>query len=144
MPGRKEPKALFREAVWTKSLKDCADPQRAKHFLEVLGATDAASTLREFGPEQARILAALFGGSQALSDSLVAHPEWLTFLTAEALKFPRQKKGLQNEASERLDPLLKDSDFHGALIEIRRLKHREMFRIAARGLRRLGHQLEHM
>src|ERR1043166_2763004 len=110
MPRRKEPKALCQEAVWARSIKTSADPQRANHFLEVLGATDAASTLRKFEPEQARILTALFGGSQALSDSLVAHPEWLTFLTSEALKYPRRQKGLQNEASERVGSVV--NNFH--------------------------------
>jgi hypothetical protein len=57
----------MKSSAWSKALKTCADPHRAKHFLALLEATDAGSALEKAAPEQARIVAALLGGSQALS-----------------------------------------------------------------------------
>jgi glutamate-ammonia-ligase adenylyltransferase len=142
MQRRKNPKALSQETVWAKSIKGCADPERARHFLELLGARDLTSTLRKFEPEPTRILAALFSGSPALSENLIAHPDWLALLTPDSLKYPRRKRGLQNEASQRLEPFLNNSDIGGALAEIRRFKQKEMFRIGARDLAQLGKTFE--
>ena len=81
---------------------------------------------------------ALFSGSQALSNLLVARPDWLGVLEPEALKFPRRKQGLRNEVNRWLKPLLAASDFGAALTRLREFKQREMLRIAARDLARLG------
>ena len=116
----------------------CADPQRARHFFDLLAATSAGAALQAASAEQARILAALFSGSQALSNLLVARPEWLGALDPEALKFPRRKQGLRNEVNRWLKPLLAASDFGAALARLREFKQREMLRIAARDLARLG------
>ena len=88
--------------------------------------------------EQARVLAALFSGSQALGNLLVARPDWLSVLEPEALKFPRRKQGLRNEVNRWLKPLLAASDYGAALTRLREFKQREMLRIAGRDLARLG------
>jgi glutamate-ammonia-ligase adenylyltransferase len=129
---------MHKSPFWSSSLKACADPQRARHALELLAATSAQAALIKCSAEQARILTALFSGSTALSNSLVAHPDWLDLLTPESLKFPRRKQGLQNEVTAWLRPLLETADYAGALAAIRRFKHREMFRIGARDLARFG------
>ena len=54
--------------AWTNAIKTCADPQRARQFLDLLAATSAGAALPAASGEQARILAALFSGSQALSN----------------------------------------------------------------------------
>jgi glutamate-ammonia-ligase adenylyltransferase len=128
----------MKNPVWTNAIKSCADPQRAKQFLELLAATSAGTALQASSAEQARILAALFSGSRALSNLLVARPEWFGVLEPEGLKFPRRKQGLRNESSRWLKPLLAASDFAAALIRVREFKQREMLRIAGRDLARLG------
>ncbi len=128
----------MRNPVWTNAIKTCADPQRAEHFLDLLAATSVGAGLPASSAEQARILAALFGGSQALSNLLVARPDWLGELEPEVLKFPRRKQGLRSEVSRWLKPLLAASDFGAALTRAREFKQREMLRIAGRDLARLG------
>src|ERR1035438_4289423 len=56
--------------TWTNAIKTCADPQRARKFLELLTATSAGPELTAASDEQARILAALFSGSQALGNQI--------------------------------------------------------------------------
>ena len=124
--------------VWTSAFKSCADPLRARQFLELLTATSAGAALLAASGEQARILAALFSGSQALSNLLVARPDWLSVLEPELLKFPRRKQGLRHEVSRWLKPLLAASDFSAALTRLREFKQREMLRIAGRDLARLS------
>ena len=68
----------------------------------------------------------------------MAHPDWLSVLEPEGLKFPRRKQGLRSEVSRWLKPLLAAADFGGALARLREFKQREMLRIAARDLARLG------
>ena len=130
--------------VWSNAIKSCADPQRARHFLDLLAATSAGTALQACSAEQARVLTALFSGSQALSNLLVARPDWLGAIEAEALKFPRRKQGLHNEVSRWLKPLLAASDFGAALTRLREFKQREMLLIAARDLARLGNLSEIM
>ena len=89
-----------------------------------------------------RVFAALSGGSQFLSELLLAHPDWLPLLDAELLKFPRRAQGFQQELSRLLGPSLKAQDFAAALTELRRFKQRELFRVAARDLARLSNVLE--
>ncbi len=128
----------MKNPVWTNAIKSCADPQRARHFLELLAASSAGAALPIFPAEQARVLAALFSGSRALSNLLVARPDWLAVLELEALKYPRRKQGLRNEVSRWLNPLLAAADFGTALRRLREFKQREMLRIGARDLARLG------
>src|SRR5208282_4566371 len=124
--------------AWTNAIKTCADPERARRFLGFFAPTSAGAALSAVSGEQARILAALFSGSQALSNLVVARPEWLSVLEPEVLRFPRRKQGLRNEVSRWLKPLLAASDFGTALTRLREFKQREMLRIAGRDLARLG------
>ena len=128
----------MRPPVWTKAINASADPQRAGHSLDALEAAAGASVLSEACPEQARILAALFSGSEALSALLAAHPQWLSVLDEAWLKHPRRKQGLCNEAAGWLKPLLTGGDCAPALERTRQFKQREMLRIGARDLARLG------
>jgi len=128
----------MKNPVWSNAINSCADPRRAKHFLDLLAATSAGPALRAASPEQARIVAALFSGSQALSNLLVAQPDLLSALEPEVVKFPRRKQGLRNEVSGWLKPLLAAPDFAAALKRLREFKQREMLRIAGRDLARLG------
>ena len=129
--------------VWPPALHASPDPARARHYLELLQATSAARVLKSASPEQARILAALFSGSQALSEQLLAHPAWLAEgLTPERLAHPRRVQGLRREVQAWLRPLLEARDCAAAFARLREFKQREMLRIAARDLARLGRTLE--
>ena len=128
----------MKNPIWTHAIEGCADPQRARHFLDLLMATSASAALQASSAEQARILAALFSGTQALSNLLVARPDWLGELKPEMLKFPRRKQGMRNEVSRWLKPLLAASDFGAVLTRLREFKQREMMRIAGRDLARLA------
>lgn len=125
--------------VWPEAIKRCADPQRARHYFEQLKATGAATVLKAASAEQARILTALFSGSQALSEMLIARPDWLaTSLNAESLRHPRQEQGLRREVTGWLGPLVDARDYAAAFAKLREFKQREMLRLAARDLARLG------
>jgi [glutamine synthetase] adenylyltransferase / [glutamine synthetase]-adenylyl-L-tyrosine phosphorylase len=107
--------------------------------LELLRASEAARALRKISAEQARILAALLSGSQAALECLLAHPDWLAPLLAPGfLAHPRREEGLRRE----VEPWLKDADGEAAFSRLRQFKQREMVRIAARDLARLGHVAE--
>ncbi len=135
---------LVQRLVWPKAIQSSADPQRAGRFLEQLKATGGVTGfLNRASPEQARVLAALFGGSQALSELVVARPDWLQVcLVAENLQHPRQKQGLERDLEGSLKPLLKDGNNSAAMTAVREFKQREMLRIAARDLARLANAAE--
>ncbi|MGA2657524.1 MAG: bifunctional [glutamate--ammonia ligase]-adenylyl-L-tyrosine phosphorylase/[glutamate--ammonia-ligase] adenylyltransferase [Verrucomicrobiota bacterium] len=124
--------------VWTQAIRASADPQRAKHYLDALEAAGGGPALSGPSPEQARIFAALFSGSEALSALLAAQPQWLNVLDEAGLKHPRRKQGLHNEAAGWLKPLLERGDYVLALKRTREFKQRELLRIGARDLGRLG------
>jgi len=124
--------------VWSAAAESCADPARARHFLELLSVTAAQTAIAAVGGEQARILAAVFSGSPAMSNLLVTHPDWLSVLEPERLNFPRRAQGVRQEAATLLQPLLAAQEFTGALAALREFKQREMLRIGARDLARLG------
>src|SRR5947207_1775663 len=129
--------------VWQNAIRSSADPRRAKHVFEQLKTTEAAAALRKASPEQARILAALFSGSQALNERLLNHPAWLTqALDTELLRHPRQEQGLRREVNAWLKPLTEARDFTTAFVQLRLFKQLEMLRIAARDLARLGNVTE--
>ena len=113
-----------------------------KHFLDLLGATNAEAALKGFSAEQARVLAALFSGSQALGALLVSNPDWVTLFDLENLKFTRRRQGLQSEVSGWLERLLGTADYTSALNRLRQFKQREMLRIAARDLGRMAKNLQ--
>jgi glutamate-ammonia-ligase adenylyltransferase len=128
----------MKNPVWTQALNSCADPRRAGHYLDLLATTTAAPALESISQDQARILAALFSGSQALGNLLAANPDWLAALEPEPLKHPRREQGFRREVEDWLKPLLAAGEYETALERIRRFKQREMLRIAARDLARLG------
>ncbi len=124
---------------WQTALKSCADPHRARHMFQQLKAAAPGSEIDEPQPEQARILCALFSGSQASSQQLLKHPEWLeASLEPELLQQPRHKAGLLREIADWILPLRKAGDYGAAFGRLRHFKQREMLRIAARDLAGLG------
>src|SRR5438874_763420 len=112
----------MKNAVWAKALKNCAEPHRARHFLDLLAATDAKEALTKMLEPQATVLAALFSGSQALSNLLLAHPDWLSTIEIDALRFPRRKQGLEQEVNRWLAPALASADFGTVLSNLRQFK----------------------
>ncbi len=132
----------MKKPLWSKAIQTCADPQRARHFFDLLSATEARPKLEGFSKEQSRILIALLSGSQALAGQLVAHPSWLDLLDGERLRYPRRGQGLRREVEAWLKPLLGAQDYGEALSRLRRFKQVEMWRIAVRDLARLGDTAE--
>jgi len=124
----------MKEGNWTKALAECADPQQAGRFLELLQSTPAGPTVYGFAEEQARVLAALLSGSKALATLLVSHPDWLEVLHLDTLKHARRKQGLQAEVISWLRPLLGARDYAAAYRRVREFKNREMLRLGARDL----------
>lgn len=130
-------------ATWKKALESCADPPRAEHCLDALKSTAAGRRLRNATPEQARILAALFSGSQALSEQVIAQPDRLSpLLDTKLLQEPRCKADLENQVRRALQPLLARLEYGRAYAKLREFKQREMLRIAARDLSRLAKATE--
>ena len=123
-------------------MKTSADPERSRHLFDSLAAAGARSQLEKLPADSMRAFAALSGGSQALSDLLLAHPDWLPLFDIERLKFPRRTQGFQQELGRLLGPALKAQDYAAALTELRRFKQRELFRIAVRDLARLSNVVE--
>ncbi|HEX5218461.1 MAG TPA: bifunctional [glutamate--ammonia ligase]-adenylyl-L-tyrosine phosphorylase/[glutamate--ammonia-ligase] adenylyltransferase [Verrucomicrobiae bacterium] len=132
----------MKNPVWSKALDKSADPQRARAVFERLVVTSAGAMLEKASPEQATVLAALFSGSQAMSDWLVAHPDWLGLLDAELLGSPRRKHGLRNETNAMFEPRLAQGDYAGVLGQLREFKQKQMLRIATRDLARLSNVVE--
>lgn len=124
--------------VWQRAARLSAVPDRVRHYLDLLNQTDAGSKLRTLPENHVRVLAAIFSGSQALSTLLATHPSWLEHLTPEALGFARRKQGLRQERDQWLQPMLNARDWNAALSRLREFKSREMLRIGARDLARLG------
>lgn len=126
--------------VWDKVVRACADPARARQYWEQLLATAAGPTLRHASEEQLSVLAALFSGSQFLSEWLLAHPDWiLQVLNPELLKQPRQPQGLRHDLDRSLNASPEQS---AALRQLRLFKQREWLRLAGRDLARLGSTTE--
>jgi glutamate-ammonia-ligase adenylyltransferase len=130
-------KSSVQNAIWTKAVRQSEDPQRTKHFLGLLRESPGTD-LNRFSLEQARIIAALFSGSEALGGLLVAQPGWLEIVRPDALAYARRKQGLWQERDAWLNPLLAAGDFAIALERLREFKTREMLRIGARDLAHLG------
>lgn len=129
----------MKHQVWTEAVAACADPKRAAHFLKLGETTEAASLIKAASAPQARVLAALFGGSQALGERLLGHPEWWpALLDLEGLRFPRQLQGLQRQVDELLRAGLDEGDPATAFAGLRQFKERETLRIATRDLARLA------
>ena len=128
--------------AFDQAIRSSADPERARRFFELLSASTAGAALKKSSADQLQLLAALFSGSLGSGNLLVANPAWLGLLDIERLRFFRRAQGLRNEVDARLQPQLARKDYRGALAELRRFKQREMLRIAARDLARLGNVVE--
>ena len=128
----------MRNQVLAKAIESSVDPERVRRFFELMAATSAGPALENASAAQARILSALCGGSQALSNALVARPDWLEFLDAKRLQFARREQGLRSEVAAWLKPALELRDYTSSLRRLREFKQREMLRIAARDLAHLG------
>ena len=127
----------------TRAIASCADPLRAKAGIAQLSQTAAGDFLKKLSSEQARIVSAVLAGSQALSELLAAHPDWLApLLERGVLNFPRREQGLRHEIGSWLEPLLQRGDYEAAFASLRQFKQREMLRIGARDLARLASALE--
>ena len=129
------------KAHWKKALKGAADPQRARHYFDLLAASPSADQLQNISLEAAHLLATLWSGSVAMSNWLVKHPEWLDTLEPDRLHYPRQEQGLRREVEGWLSGALATRNYSDALAKLRQFKQREMLRIAARDLSRLGDAL---
>ena len=127
------------------AIEACADPQRARHFRDTLRAAGTGGPWQAADGEPARILTAVWSGSQVLGEWLVQHPEWLAMLLeTEGLLEPRRARALQAEVATWLPTALQAGDFVGALARLHLLQQRELLRIAARDLARLGRTPEIM
>ena len=125
--------------TWKTAVKQAADPARAQNGFNELAAVAVTSTPDTLTEEHTRILAALFSGSQAMTLLLLKHPEWVnTALTPDNLAYPRRAEGLRREVNAFLQPALQAKDYAGAFSMLRQFKQRELLRIAARDLARLG------
>lgn len=124
---------------WQAALKACADPESAAQRLQRLADGAAAERLAAFPAEARPILAAVLAGSRALSALLTQHPEWITLLgDLEGLRHPRRKPGLLREVATLIEPALRGGDFPPGIQGLHDLRLRELLRIAARDLGRLG------
>ncbi len=132
----------MKNTVWAKAIKSSAAPARAKHFFESLAQAGLKTFLQSASDEQARVLAALFSGSQVLGNLLIAHPDWLRALDVERLRFPRREQGLRKDFSVSITPLIEAGDYNEGLRLLREFKQRELLRIAARDLARFGNLSE--
>src|SRR5689334_23119627 len=127
----------MKNPVWAKAVKNSADAARVRHGLDLLAAA-ATDVLQAASPEQARILCAVLSGSQALNAWLGTRPDALPSLTPELLAHPRRDQGFRREVGEWLAPLLEARDYPAAFTQLRQFKQKEILRIAARDLARLG------
>src|SRR5258708_17229655 len=105
----------MKDAVWKTALQQSADPQRARHFLDLLRATSARAVLEKCSTEKARIIVAVLSGSRALSEGLIQRPDLLRVLEPEALHFPRRKQGLRGEVDQLLPRFLQAGDDFGGM-----------------------------
>lgn len=128
----------MQNVVWQNAIETAADPLRARNFADQLRNSSARHQLRGLSAAQARCLTALFSGSQALSETLLSNPDWLSIcLDTDRLQRPRRKQGLQREVDQLIgnfDPAQSPAPLLGPL---RKFKQREMLRIAVRDLAHL-------
>jgi glutamate-ammonia-ligase adenylyltransferase len=125
--------------VWAAVMEQCADRERVGHYLAQMRETTASGWLDRAGAEEARVAGALFSGSQALSDWVVAHPEEVEALfDLNRLRHRRQVQGLKREIRGWLDRSLASQDYSEALLRTRAFKQREWVRIAIRDLARFA------
>jgi glutamate-ammonia-ligase adenylyltransferase len=130
------------DTVWKKAVDSAPVPERVRHALAQLRATEAAQEIGTVDAERARILSALWSGSEWATEWLMKHPEWMISLRIENLAHARQIHGLRREVDMWFAPGLDSGSYAEALANLRRFKQREMIRIAARDLARLAPTIE--
>ncbi|HEX3625697.1 MAG TPA: bifunctional [glutamate--ammonia ligase]-adenylyl-L-tyrosine phosphorylase/[glutamate--ammonia-ligase] adenylyltransferase [Verrucomicrobiae bacterium] len=130
------------KTAWEKIIKASADPARVREFLKSAAASQEKSSLTKCSVDSARVLAALLSGSQFSAELLQSNPSLLSIFDFERLRFPRRVDGLRREAQNSIKPRLEARDYAAALAELRRLKQREIVRIAARDLGKLSDVVE--
>ncbi|MBM3891123.1 MAG: glutamate-ammonia-ligase adenylyltransferase, partial [Verrucomicrobia bacterium] len=123
-------------AAMARACRASADPERARiNFQRLLDAAldrEAMLGLLAGHDWLGQLLANALGASQAITDTLVRHPEYADWLLTEAhLKRERSVQALEWEASQAVDVVVTTDDKLNAL---RRLKRREMVRIGLRDL----------
>lgn len=129
----------MRTNIPSEIIENCANPARAKAWLEQWPGAGAGARWKKLSPAQARVLLSLISGSQAAAESLLAHPDWLPpLLEPGVLDHPRREEGLRREVERWLAPMLQRGEDDAAFVRLRQFKRREMLRIAARDLARLG------
>lgn len=129
----------MRNPHWAKATEHAAVPERVRRCSSALAKTSAGPLLQKAGAEQCRVLAALFSGSQVLSELLCAKPAWVAdLLDLEDLRHARRLEGIRREARDWLGPLLDAQDYGAAFGRLREFKQRHLLRIAARDLARLA------
>lgn len=129
----------MRELTLMDAIQFCADPQRARHFRDAWLAAGVEAPWQTATGEPARVLASVWSGSEILGEWLVQHPDWLPMLLdVEGLRAPRRARALQAEIAGWLPAALETGNFNDALNRLRELQRRELLRIAARDLARLG------
>jgi glutamate-ammonia-ligase adenylyltransferase len=124
--------------AWSKAIKHSADPEQARHYYELLAAGDGKTALEKCSAEDVGVLVALFSGSKAQSGALVLQPQLMQQLEHARLQYPRRKEGFRSELRAQVDPLIGHRDYATALRRVREFKQRELVRIAARDLAKLG------
>ena len=132
----------MQKRTWQKWVKNSADPKRAGHFLDLLAATSARSQLKKFSADQSASSSPCSAVRGRLANCSSPIPTGFRCLTPSGFNFPRRAQGFQQEVEGWLKPGLDARDYTGALTELRRFKQRELLRIAARDLARLGNVVE--
>lgn len=132
----------MKNPLWAKAIQTCADPQRARHYYKLLAEALGEAATARLTNNQIRVLVALFSGSQALSDWLMAHPHRLAQLELEQIGHARRRQGFQREVETFLKPALAQHEYAAALARVRQFKQGEMLRIAARDLSRVSNAIE--
>ncbi|HEV2330135.1 MAG TPA: bifunctional [glutamate--ammonia ligase]-adenylyl-L-tyrosine phosphorylase/[glutamate--ammonia-ligase] adenylyltransferase, partial [Verrucomicrobiae bacterium] len=132
----------MKKTAWEKIAKASADPARVQNFLKSATVPRERSWLADCTADSARVLAALVSGSKFSCELLQSSPDLLCQIDFERLRFPRRADGLRREAQNCLKPSLESRDYSAALTDLRRLKQREILRIAARDLGHLSNVVE--
>ncbi len=126
---------------WNQVVDASADPTQARHHLGLLLDACADGKLGFDSDESRRVLACVLAGSRSLAETLIRHPDWLDlFQDLEELRAPRRKAGLVHERDQALANLdvASTTEATRALDELHNLRLRELLRIGARDLARLG------
>lgn len=125
--------------AWSRLIEASADPERVRHQLRLVSDATSRNAVDSLSPDSAEILCRLLAASRQAGRLLVQHPDWVSLIEdLDGLRQGRRKEGLQREAGrlpgmsgERLEAEL-------GLTGLHELRQRELLRIAARDLARLG------